>query len=167
MHQFKFLLPAVHERLTQSGMFRQGQPQLSSVRLADTWLTPYDVYDLDLKADLVVLSSCEGGTAAVTRGGDPLGLLRGFLCAGARVLLASQWRVNDAATAEFMTVFYDNFRDGRDASGALKAAMARIRAKRPHPYYWAPFFLVGRPWDTPGSGRAERGSEEPLVEIAQ
>jgi CHAT domain-containing protein len=139
---------------------------MSSVRLADTWLNPYDVYDLELRADLVVLSACEGGAARVTRGGDPLGLLRGFLCAGARSLLASQWRVNDAVTAEFMAIFYSNFRDGQDASGALREAMARVRARRPHPYYWAPFFLVGRPWDTSsGSGRAARGCEEPLEEI--
>jgi CHAT domain-containing protein len=151
--------------IASHGMFRRAQPQLSSVRLADTWLNPYDVYDLDLKADLVVLSACEGGAADVTPGGDPLGLLRGFLCAGARALLASQWRVNDAVTAEFMAVFYGYLRDGQDASGALRAAMARIRARRPHPYYWASFFLVGRPSVTPGCGRAGRGSKEPLEEI--
>lgn len=151
--------------IASHGMFRWAQPQLSSVKLADTWLNLYDLYDLELSADLVVLSACEGGAADVTRGGEMLGLLRGFLCAGARALLASQWRVNDAATAEFMEVFYRNYRDGRGASGALRAAMAEIRLRRPHPYYWAPFFLVGRPWDLPGLSRAARGCEEPLEEM--
>ncbi|MFI5404063.1 MAG: CHAT domain-containing protein, partial [Planctomycetota bacterium] len=142
------------------GMFRWAQPTRSSVRLADTWLNLYDLYDLELGADLVVLSTCESGAADVTRGGELMGLLRGFLCAGARTLLASQWRVHDAATAEFMQVFYRNFRDGRGASGALREAMADIRSRWPHPYYWAPFFLVGSPWDM----TVARGCEEPLEE---
>ena len=50
-------------------------------------------------------------------------------------------------------------------SGALRAAMTEIRARRPHPYYWAPFFLVGRPWDSPGERRDRRGCEEPLEEM--
>jgi CHAT domain-containing protein len=107
-----------------------------------------------------VLSACEGGAADTSRGGELMGLLRGFLCAGARAIVASQWRVNDAATAEFMEAFYRNFRDGRGASGALRAAMAEIRSRRPHPYYWAPFFLVGRPLDP----LVACGREEPQVE---
>jgi hypothetical protein len=150
--------PLLH--IATHGMFRWREPTLSAVRLADTWLNLYDLYGLELEADLVVLSACEAGAADVTRGDELMGLLRGFLCAGARAVLASQWRVNDAATAEFMEVFYRNFRDGLGAAGALRAAMADIRSRRPHPYFWAPFFLVGRPWDTP----VARGCEEPLEE---
>ncbi|HEX5135334.1 MAG TPA: CHAT domain-containing protein [Planctomycetota bacterium] len=149
--------PILH--IATHGMFRWGQPTLSSLRLADTWLNLYDLYDLELRADLVVLSACEGGAADVSRGGELMGLLRGFLCAGARAIVASQWRVNDAATAEFMQAFYRNLRDGRGASGALREAMAEIRSLRPHPYFWAPFFLVGRPIVPAACGR-----EEPQVE---
>ncbi len=127
------------------GMFSPEQPMLSSIRLADTWLNLYDIYDLDLQAELVVLSACESGVADVTNGDEILGLTRGFLYAGARALLASQWRVNDETTAEFMDTFYRCLQESGDAAGALKDAMAETRARKPHPYYWAPFFLTGSP----------------------
>jgi len=127
------------------GMFRREQPMLSSIRLADTWLNLYDIYGLEMRAELVVLSTCESGTASVTAGDEILGLTRGFLFAGARALMASQWRVHDATTAEFMKLFYGHFAQSGDAAAAQKHAMASIRATRPHPYYWAPFFLTGRP----------------------
>jgi CHAT domain-containing protein/tetratricopeptide (TPR) repeat protein len=129
------------------GMFRREQPMLSSIRLADTWLNLYDIYGLELDCELVVLSTCESGIADVSEGDEILGLTRGFLYAGARALLASQWRVNDATTAEFMQLFYRHHQDGADAAAALRRTMAEIRAQRPHPYYWAPFFLTGRPLD--------------------
>lgn len=129
------------------GMFRRERPMLSSIRLADTWLNLYDIYRLRLDCELVVLSTCESGIADVTDGDEILGLTRGFLYAGARALLASQWRVNDATTAEFMQLFYSHLQDGADAAAALRRTMAEIRAQRPHPYYWAPFFLTGRPLD--------------------
>jgi CHAT domain-containing protein len=128
-------------------MFRREQPMLSAIRLADTWLNLYDIYGLKLDCELVVLSTCESGIADVTEGDEVLGLTRGFLYAGARALLASQWRVNDATTAEFMQLFYRHLQDGADAAAALRRTMAEIRAQRPHPYYWAPFFLTGRPLD--------------------
>jgi len=127
------------------GMFRREQPMLSSLRLADTWVNLYDVYALELDADLVVLSTCESGTADITGGDEVLGLTRGFLYAGARALITSQWRVHDAATTELMVSFYRRLREQGDAAVALKGAMAELRRQRPHPYYWAPFFLTGRP----------------------
>ena len=74
-----------------------------------------------------------------------LGLTRGFLYAGARALVTSQWRVHDAATTELMESFYRQLRERGDAAAALKDAMAELRRQRPHPYYWAPFFVTGRP----------------------
>jgi CHAT domain-containing protein len=131
--------------LATHGMFRGEQPMFSSIRLADTWVNLYDLYSLELGAELVVLSTCESGVADVTDGDEILGLTRGFLFAGARMLMASQWRVNDRSTAELMTRFYRHLREGVGAGAALKRAMAEIRATRPHPYFWAPFFLTGCP----------------------
>ncbi len=135
------------------GMFRPDQPMLSSIRLADKWVNLYDLYDLDVRGELVVLSTCESGTADVTRGDEILGLTRGFLYAGAPALLTSQWRVHDAVTTELMASFYRHLRAQGDAAAALRAAMADIRREHPHPYYWAPFFLTGRPV---AGGHAER-----------
>ncbi|MFB3065856.1 MAG: CHAT domain-containing protein [Planctomycetota bacterium] len=127
------------------GMFRREQPMLSAIRLADTWINLYEIYSLKLDAELVVLSTCESGTADVTGGDEILGLTRGFLYAGARSLLASQWRVHDGTAAEFMRYFYERLRETDDVAAAHNEAMAKVRTERPHPYYWAPFFLTGRP----------------------
>ena len=127
------------------GMFRRGQPTMSAIRLADRWVNLYDVYTLNVASDLVVLSTCESGTAGVSNGNEILGLTRGFLFAGAPALLTSQWRVHDAATAQFMQCFYKAVCQDSDVEGAVRTAMQQVRASRPHPYYWAAFFLLGRP----------------------
>lgn len=131
------------------GMFRHTNPMLSAIRLADGWVNIYDVYGLAMRGEIVVLSTCESGTADVTDGNEILGLTRGFLYAGTPVLLTSQWRVHDAVTTEFMDSFYRNLEQPRDAAAAHKAAMAEIRTRHPHPYFWAPFFLTGRPLPIP------------------
>jgi CHAT domain-containing protein len=138
------------------GMFRPERPMLSAIRLADGWITLYDLYDLKVRSDLVVLSACESGTAGVTEGNEILGLTRGLLYAGASCLVASQWRVHDEVTSEFMEHFYGALRAGAEVASALRTAMTTLRRTRPHPYFWAPFFLVGRPpigglWGLPTS----------------
>ncbi|MDH3590839.1 MAG: CHAT domain-containing protein [Planctomycetota bacterium] len=134
---------ARHVHIATHGMFRPEHPMLSSIRLADAWLNLYDLYDLRLDAELVVLSTCESGIADVTEGDEVLGLTRGLLYAGARALLTSQWRVNDETTAEFMDHLYRRIVSGTGIAAAVHEAMAEIRKERPHPYYWAPFFLTG------------------------
>jgi tetratricopeptide (TPR) repeat protein len=127
------------------GMFRHQQPMLSSIRLADRWANLYDLYGMEVRSELLVLSTCESGTADVTAGDEILGLTRGFLYAGARALMTSQWRVDDAVTTAFMDRFYLALTELGDPAAAHRRAMAEIRAKHPHPYYWAAFFLTGRP----------------------
>ncbi len=148
------------------GMFRPDQPMLSSMRLADRWASLFDLDRLHVRSELIVLSCCESGTADVSGGDEIVGLTRGFLCAGAPALLASQWRVDDAVTTAFMTRFYGELERRGDAAEAHRAAMAAIRAQHPHPYYWAPFFLTGRPVKsrprphgaTTGQGCAQRSA---------
>lgn len=101
-----------------------------------------DIYDLRLDADLVVLSACETGVRQV-HGGDLVGLCRGFLTAGARNLLVSLWRVDDAATAELMAAFYRGLAAGEGIAASLRAAQLAALARQPHPYFWAPFVVIG------------------------
>lgn len=140
------------------GMFRPGRPMLSSVQLADRWMNLYDVYGLEVRGELVVLASCESGTADVSGGDEILGLTRGFLCAGAPALLTSQWRVDDDATQAFMQAFYAALAAGEGAAAAHRRAALEARARTPHPYHWAGFFLMGRPVAAarPPAARAER-----------
>jgi len=129
------------------GHFRSDNTMFSSVRMADSYMSLYDLYDLKLPVDLLALSGCGTGLNGVAAGDELLGLTRGLLCAGARTLLLSLWDVNDRTTAEFMSSFYGHLGAKRDKAMALRAAMLDIRAQHPHPYFWAPFVLVGNIMD--------------------
>ena len=126
------------------GSFRQDNPMFSGIRLGGSYLGLYDLYQLKLPVDLVTLSGCATGLNVVAAGDELLGLVRGLLCAGAQSLLLTLWEVNDKSTAEFMQSFYRRFRDSGDKPSAFKAATLELRERYPHPYYWAPFLLMGK-----------------------
>ena len=113
----------------------------SSIR-GRRYLTP-DLYQLRLPADLVTLSGCSTGLNVVAQGDELLGLVRGLLNAGAKSLMLSLWDVHDRSTAELMQEFYSRLRSESDKAAALGAAMKELRERHPHPYYWAPFVLIG------------------------
>jgi len=127
--------------LAAHGVFRGDNPLFSYLELADGPLRLLDIYGLRLDADLVVLSACETGVRQA-RGGDLVGLCRGFLTAGARHLVVSLWRVDDAATAELMAGFYGNLAQGMKVAASLRAAQLALLTQQPHPYYWAPFVVI-------------------------
>jgi CHAT domain-containing protein len=126
-------------------IFRQDNPMFSSFKLADGWFTAFDLFSMACQTNLVTLSGCQSGMSEVTGADDLLGLMRGFLYAGARSLLLSLWNVNDESTMALMAGFYREWRQGTAKSVALRRAMLAIRDQRPNPFYWAPFLLVGKP----------------------
>ena len=125
------------------GYFREDNPLFSGVRLGDSFLTVQDIYDLQLPVDLITLSGCGTGLNVVAAGDELRGLVRGLLAAGARSALLSLWDVHDQSTAEFMTSFYEGLNAGLSKAVALQRAMALLRIAHPHPYFWAPFVLIG------------------------
>ncbi len=110
---------------------------------ADSLLLASEAEQLKLNATLTVLSACNTGSGRVTSGEGVMGLSRAFLVAGSRSVMVSMWPVESNATVELMVAFYKLHRGGDRPATALRKAMAQIRAKRPHPMYWAPFILVG------------------------
>lgn len=125
--------------------FRQDNPMFSSFKLADGWFTALDLFSMVCQTNLVTLSGCQSGMSEVTGSDDLLGFMRGFLYAGARSLLLSLWNVNDASTAALMAHFYQQWQKGAAKSTAFRYAMLAVREEHPHPFYWAPFILVGNP----------------------
>ena len=107
-------------------------------------LTVKEIYSSVINAQLVVLSCCHSGHGKIKAEGV-VGLTRAFLAAGARSVLATLWAVDDAATYHFMKSFYQHLKSGESASASLQQAMKEMRKKPEwsHPYYWAPFFIVG------------------------
>jgi CHAT domain-containing protein len=136
--QARFIHIAAH------GLFREDNPLFSSVVLGDSRLSVFDLHELHLSAELVTLSGCGTGINAVRGGDELIGLVRGFLHAGARSVLVSLWDVHDDTTAVLMETFYREMLVAPDKAQALRTAMLRLRDSHPHPYFWAPFALIGQ-----------------------
>jgi CHAT domain-containing protein len=126
------------------GLFRADNPMFSALKLHDRWLTAADVLRLDLPGALVTLSACESGRSQVLAGDEIIGLARAFLGAGAATLVVSLWLVQDETTAELMAGWYELLRTGASPATTLRQAQLALKARFAHPYYWAPFMLVGR-----------------------
>lgn len=129
--------------LATHGYFRRDSPMFSAVQLAGSRLSLFDLYDLELDADLVVLSGCGTGLSEVTAGEEIVGLSRGLLYAGARAVLVTLWDVEDESTTALVQSFYRHFENLGQTASALRRAMREHRERFPHPYYWAPFVLIG------------------------
>ncbi|MBV9624259.1 MAG: CHAT domain-containing protein, partial [Acidobacteria bacterium] len=113
----------------------------------DGFLRLWDIYNLHLPVDLVVLSGCQTALGRDIKGEGLVGLTRGFMYAGATRIMASLWAVDDAATAEFMAHFYQAMlKENLRPAAALRRAQLYMRDQerwRGDPYYWAAFQLQG------------------------
>lgn len=105
-----------------------------------------DLYDLDLEADLVVLSGCRTALGKEVRGEGLMGLTRGFLYAGAPRVVASLWQIDDRPTAKLMTSFYQAlWKKGQSPATALREAQRSLRRQQLYraPHAWAGYVLQG------------------------
>ncbi len=126
-------------------------PLHSKVLLADengqpNYLEAKDVMGMKLGGvAMVALSACESGLGRVENGDEVLGFTRSFLSAGTSTLLASLWPVSDAATEQLMTTLYADLAQGEPVQDAMRDAQRAVLAnpETAHPYYWAPFNLIG------------------------
>jgi CHAT domain-containing protein len=126
------------------GIYRHDNPLFSAIKLGDSYLNLHDLYQLRLGTKLVTLSGCATGMNFVAAGDELIGLQRGLFYAGATCLLLSLWDVHDDSTAELMVEFYKGYVRSTDMAGSLRTAMQRLRSQQPHPYFWAPFVLIGK-----------------------
>ncbi len=161
LSQFRYLHFAVH------GLIDEEQPQFASLILSlpksesesavrspqsaikeDGLLQTPEIFNLRLNADLVTLSACETSLGQELRGEGIVGLTRAFFYAGTPSVLVSLWNVDDASTAELMTLFYGNLQKnkGRNKAAALRETHLKLinGSRYAHPYYWASFILQGK-----------------------
>ncbi|MHC4817767.1 MAG: CHAT domain-containing protein, partial [Planctomycetota bacterium] len=135
------------------GLIDDRFPRRSSLALTrdernDGFLTIPEIVTLDVRADLVVLSACRTGRGRYVGGEGVVGLTRAFMAAGAPLVLASTWKVDDAATRKLMVRFYREWRKDRvTAAEALRRAQRYVASQEgwDHPYYWAAWVLWGAP----------------------
>jgi len=133
--------------LASHGEFDPVNPLFSAVRLApdeksDGRLQAEEVFGLEIKADLVVLSACQTGLGDIRAGDDVVGMNRAFIFAGTHSLMSSLWRVSDVSTAILMKQFYREYtRSGK--ADSLRKATLHVKNRYPHPGYWGAFVLTG------------------------
>lgn len=108
----------------------------------DGLLTAEEILDMQLQADLAVLSACDTGRGQIT-GDGVIGLSRALFSAGVPSAIVSLWAVPDAPTAELMLAFYEYRDQGLDKAQALRQAMLDTKVKHPNPLDWAAFTLIG------------------------
>ncbi len=130
-------------------------PELSGVVLSlydekgksrDGFLRLQDIYNMNLPAELVVLSACETGLGENVKGEGIVGLTRGFMYAGAKRVVVSLWSVNDVATSELMGKFYQKMlQEKQNPVTALRQAQLEMWKSEnwQSPYYWAAFTVQG------------------------
>ncbi len=149
LSQYRYVHFATH------GVMDSERPGLSSLVLSmvdeqgnqrDGFLRANDIYNLKLPAELVVLSACQTGLGKEINGEGLVGLTRGFMYAGAARVVVSLWNVNDKATADLMTKFYQRMlKRGERPAAALRAAQVEMWKQKQwqSPYYWAAFTMQG------------------------
>ena len=114
----------------------------------DGLLQVYEIFNLRLNADLVVLSACETGLGKATKGEGIVGMTQAFLYAGTPSVAVSLWKVQDRFTSDLMVRLYRHLNNPRlNKADALRQAQLEMIRKGDfsHPYYWAGFILIGQP----------------------
>ncbi len=149
LQQYRIIHFATH------GILNSKHPELSGVVLSlvdetgkpqNGFLRLQDVFNLNLSAELVVLSACETGLGEEVKGEGIVGLTRGFMYAGSPRVVVSLWSVDDQGTSELMKIFYTKmWRQGLQPAAALRAAQIEMWRNQNFaaPYYWAAFTLQG------------------------
>ncbi|NHF61453.1 CHAT domain-containing protein [Flavobacteriaceae bacterium TP-CH-4] len=139
--------------LATHGDFNDMSPEYSYLAFTpksekDFLLYVKDIYNLELKANLVTLSACETGIGELKRGEGFLSLARAFFYSGAKSIASTLWKVNDASSSEIMGDFYRYLAEGASKDEALRQAKLVFlknnnQNARQHPYYWAGYVISG------------------------
>lgn len=145
LQDFHIIHIAAHGLLDENNWFR------SSLLLGanpndeeDGVLQPIDILSLYIKADLVTLSACRSAEGKIEEGEGLLGLSAPFLMTGTRSLVASLWSIEDRATELLMRTFYFYLAEKKTKGEALRSAkLWMLKHGYDHPFYWAPFILIG------------------------
>jgi len=142
--------------LATHGIVNDASPMYSQLMLTqdndgadDGILEAWEIMNLDLKADLVVLSACETARGRVSAGEGMIGLSWAVFVAGCPSTVVSQWKVEDESTADLMVEFHKNLVAKMTKAEALRRAELKVLKgggeHALHPFYWAGFVVIGDP----------------------
>ncbi len=147
LKDYKYIHIASH------GIVNTEEPKLSGIILHpqdtenDGVLYSGEIYNLELDADLTILSACETGLGEISKSEGVIGLSRALMYAGSDNTIVSLWKVSDVSTSDLMLNFYKNLLENEDdrAKALHNAKMKMIETgdNFAHPFFWSPFVLIG------------------------
>ena len=117
--------------------------QIAAGLPADPFVRASEIANRRLGARLVVLSACESALGRPALAEGVLGIASSFVSAGSRTVVASLWDVDDRTTADLMERFYKELARGCTTAAALRTAQLAVRARKPAPFFWAGFVVIG------------------------
>ncbi len=124
-------------------------PMQSKVFFADEPIINQELFNLNLSADMAVLSACNTGSGQLVKGDGVMSLSKGFIHAGCPSALVRLWSVDDYSTSEIMINFYKYLKKGQSKDKAIRNAKLEYLASadkvKRHPFYWAAFIHMGDP----------------------
>ena len=140
LKDYRYLNFATH------GQINPEQPEFSNILLHDGCLNLYEIFELELNADLVTLSACETGLGKLVRGEGMVGFTRALMYAGTPSVILSLWEVGDDSTKELFVDYYRQLAsDVREKHEPLRNVQLKMieEGKYSNPYFWAPFVFIG------------------------
>jgi CHAT domain-containing protein/Tfp pilus assembly protein PilF len=129
------------------GIFDRRDPLQSGIALYDGLFSVKEIMEyrnIFVNSELVVLSACETGFNKILAGDELIGLARSLFYSGVKSLILSLWPVDSISTKELMIEFYKILKSGESKGNALRRAQLKLRDKYSHPFFWAPFILIGK-----------------------
>lgn len=147
-NQYNIVHLAMHGLLNKEHSFASSLAFTeNSGNAEDDFVFAYELTQMPIETDLVVLSACETGYGKFRHGEGVASLARSFMYAGTPSLIMTLWEVNDHSTAEIMKLFYEGLHNGLDKPAALQAAklkyLERSKGIASHPFFWSPFVNLG------------------------
>ncbi|MBS3819143.1 CHAT domain-containing protein [bacterium] len=145
LHRYKVIHFACHGLLDEEFPFRSALVlSLHDQKGNDGFLQVREIWNLKMKAELVVLSACQTGRGKLEKGEGLLGLARVFFYSGAQSVVCTLWKIGDKPTSRFMNFFYKFLKKGKDKAEALRLAkLEMMKTQYAHPFFWASFVLNG------------------------
>lgn len=109
-----------------------------------TSLYAYELFDMQMNSELIMLNSCSSGSGSYLQGSGIMGISRALRYAGAKSLALNLWSVNDKAASEFATSFYSTINEGSSKWRAMRSAkLSLLKTGNANPYYWGAYILIG------------------------
>jgi len=110
----------------------------------DDQIFAYELFELNLNNEMIMLNSCESGSGSYIQGTGVMGISRALRYAGANSLILNLWSVNDMLASDFAVHFYDQLNKGKSKAEALQATKQYfLRTKNASPHFWGPYMLIG------------------------